>query len=339
MGKFTGFQVLAFCTLVLFSGCHPKKSNALTQRDIDSVAKIPDPAARMVVLDKFIKSNPDNAALYYQRSKTYDETGNLDSALSNARMAIVKDSSNASYYFYMTDLFMKKPSVKNAVITMERLIQSQPNNKMAYIRLAELYIAMGKKDEKGKYDESLKNIDKALKIDPNLPEAYFWLGFNYKEMKMTDKAIASFRKAVELKPDYTDAYVYLGLLSEEKKDPKAVEYLTTAIRINPKDTAALYARGKYYQDIDSFQRAIDDYQKILQLDPGKRSANYGIGYCLYYLKKYDDALGYFSKVLLINPNDAAGHFGRSLCYEAMGEHDKAKKEKEVADRLYGERGK
>jgi tetratricopeptide (TPR) repeat protein len=321
--------------LVLFStGCKQKKSAVVTQKDIDSVSRIPDPAARLHVLDKMIKANPNNASLYFERAKTYDETGNIDTALSNVKTAIVKDSSNAAYYFYMSDLFMKKPSPKNAINVMERLAQSQPKNKMAYIKLAELYIAIGKKDEKGKYEESLQNIEKALKLDPNLPEAYFWLGYNYKEMNMTDKAIASFSKAVALKPDYEDAYVYLGLLSEEKKDPKASEYFTTAIRLNPKDTAAIYARGKHYQDIDSFQKAIDDYRKILDLDPGKRNANYGIGYCLYYLKKYDDALGYFSKVLLINPQDAAAHYSRSLCYEALGQADKAKKEKEIADKLY-----
>jgi Flp pilus assembly protein TadD len=51
------------------------------------------------------------------------------------------------------------------------------------------------------------------------------------------------------------------------------------------------------------------------------------------MKKYNDALGFFSKVMLNNPKDAAAHDGRSLCYKAMGDFERARKEKEIADRL------
>jgi tetratricopeptide (TPR) repeat protein len=331
------YIVLGIAAILIsgLTGCNAHKAKILTKAEIDSIGRIRDPDVRITVLDKSIASEPGNAALYHLRSKAYEDSGNLDKALADAKASIEKDSANADYYFYMADLFMLKPSVKNAIGTVERLTMSQPKNKMAYVKLAELYIEMGKKNEKGYYEESLQNLDKALKLDPNLPEAYFWLGYNYREANNTDKAIASFRKAVALKPDYEDAYVILGLLCQEKKDPKAEEYFTTAIRLNPNDTAALYARGKFNQDRDSFQLAINDYQKMLELDPNMRKANYAIGYCLYSLKKYDDALGYFSKVLLNNPKDAAAHDGRSLCYKAKGEFEKARKEKAIADSLWG----
>jgi len=330
------------CVLVLsamlssLTGCHPKK--VVVNKDLtDSLERITDPTSRIMRLDKLIKDNPENANLYMMRSKAYDEAGNLDLSLENAKKAIERDTTHADWYFYMADLFMKKPSVKNAIGTMERFTLGRPNDKMAWVKLGELYLKSGifnEKEENGNNKKSLESLDKAIKLDHNLPEAYFWIGYNYRDMKKDDKAIAAFQKAIELKPDYEDAYVILGLLYEAKKDPKAEEYFSSAIRINPKDSIALYDRGKYNQDRDSFDRAIVDYQKILELDPNKRSANYAIGYCLYQEKKYNDALGYFSKVLLNNPKDAAAHDGRSLCYRGLGETEKANKEKEIAERLY-----
>jgi len=322
------FYIVFLLSLTTFTSCDSKKKVVENKNAIDSISKISDPAARIAALDKSIADQPNNAKLYFERSKAYDQAGNLEKALENAKTAIEKDTAQASYYFYMSDLFMKKPSVKNALNIMERLKISQPKNKMVYLKLAELYV------NSAKNEESLTNIEEVLKIDRNTPEAFFWRGYNFREMKMYDKAISNFQKAIELKPDYVDAYVILGLLYQDKKDPKAEEYFTSAIRINPKDTAALYDRGKYYQDMDSFQKAIDDYKKILDLDPNKRNPNFGIGYCLYKLKNYNDALGYFSKVLLIDPKDAAAHDGRSLCYRGLGDVSKANEEKEIADKLY-----
>jgi len=319
--------IIGCLVLLVFGGCHHKKTAAELKNAADSLARMPDPGARLIALDKLIADQPNDAKLYMERSKTYDELGNLDKALENAKTAIEKDSTQTPYFFYMADLFMKKPSVKNAVNIMDRLKLSQPKNYMADIKIAEFYLKAGKNDE------SMHAIDDALKINPNIPEAYFWRGYNFREVKNQDKAIANFQKAIELKPDYEDAYVILGLLYEDKKDHKAEEYFTSAIRLNAKDTVAIYDLGKYYQDRDSFQKAIDNYKEILEMDPNNRNANFAIGYCLYYLKDYNNGLGYFSKVLLVNPKDAAAHDGRSLCFRGMGEIDKANKEKEIADRL------
>lgn len=294
---------------------------------MDSITRIADPAMRIAALNKYIKSSPENAQLYMMLSKAYNETGKLDSAVKNANIAIEKDTTQAGWYFYLSDVYMEKPSVKNATNILELLAIRQPKNKDVWVKLGELDI------KSGKYDESIKNLEAALKLDRNNPDAFFWLGYALREQKDNDKAIMAFQKAVELKPDYEQAYVILGLLYSAKKDQKALEYYSSALRLNPHDTAALYDKGKYYQDMDSFQRAIDEYQKILVMDANKRDANYGIGYCLFYLKKYDDAIGYFSKVLLQNPYDSPAHYGRGLCYKALGEYDKARKDINIADGL------
>ena len=313
---------------IITTSCHQSKSSKVTDTSIDSITHISDPAMRIVALNKYVKSSPENAQLFILLSKAYNETGKLDSAVKNANLAIEKDTTQAAWYFYLSDLYMEKPSVKNATNILELLAIRQPKNKDVWVKIGELDI------KSGKYDESIKNLEAALKLDRNNPDAYFWLGYALREQKENDKAIMSFQKAVELKPDYEQAYVILGLLYSAKKDPKALEYYSSAIRLNPHDTAAIYDKGKYYQDIDSFQRAIDEYSKILALDGNKRDANYGTAYCLFHLKKYDDALGYFSKVLLQNPYDASAHYGRGLCYKALGEYDKARKEINIADGLY-----
>jgi len=323
----SNYLLMGLVLTTIISGCAGHKQTKVTGNTLDSISRIPDPAARIVVLGKYIKSSPGNAELYMLLSRAYDQTGNLDSAVSNAGLAINKDTTQAAWYFYMSDLFMEKPSVKNAIGILKKLAVTQPTNKDVWVKIGALQI------KTGEFDESIKNLETALKLDHNNPDAYFWLGYDFREKKENDKAIIGFEKAVELKPDYEEAYVILGLLYSDKKDPKGLEYYSSALRLNPHDTAALYDKGKYYQDIDSFQRAIDEYNKVLVLNADNRDANYGIAYCLYHLKKYDDALGYFSKVLMRNPYDAAAHYGRGLCYKGLGQPEKWRKETNIAEGL------
>ncbi len=319
---------VSFMICLSVSACTQHKTSKITTNSLDSLSKIKDPSVRIVTLDKYIKTTPRNAQLYIMKSKAYHEMGNLDSSIKYADAAINRDTTQTAWYFYMSDLFMEKPAVKSAIMVLERLAISQPTNKEAYLKIGEIQV------KSGKFDESEKNLETALKLDRNNAEANFWMGYYFREKQQYDKAIAAFQKAVELKPDYEEAYVILGVLYSNKKDPKALDYYSSAIRLNSHDTAAIYDKGKYYQDIDSFSRAIDEYDKILAMDPNKRDANYGIAYCLYHQKKYNDAIGYFSKVLISNPYDAAAHYGRGLCYKEMGEFEKSRKEINIADGLY-----
>ena len=59
--------------------------------------------------------------------------------------------------------------------------------------------------------KQISYFKKALKINPNYPEAYNNLGNSLKDTNDLDKAIESYEKAIELNPSYIDPYTNLAI--------------------------------------------------------------------------------------------------------------------------------
>lgn len=62
------------------------------------------------------------------------------------------------------------------------------------------------------FAEALQLFDKAIITDKNNPEAYFFRGNAFMNLKDFAQAIESYSKAIEIKPDYTEAYYNRGLV-------------------------------------------------------------------------------------------------------------------------------
>ncbi len=61
-----------------------------------------------------------------------------------------------------------------------------------------------------KWDEALNAFNKAIKINPQNMEAYFYRGNVYDELGDYKTAIVNYNRAIKLNPIYIDAYLYRG---------------------------------------------------------------------------------------------------------------------------------
>ena len=77
--------------------------------------------------------------------------------------------------------------------------------------LVEAYVSLGiMYRETGKEQEALQVFQKAVRINPSHALAHYNLGEIYLEMRLKKKAKAAFIKAIDLKPDFAEAYYGLG---------------------------------------------------------------------------------------------------------------------------------
>jgi tetratricopeptide (TPR) repeat protein len=77
------------------------------------------------------------------------------------------------------------------------------------IELSDFYILSQK------FDEAVKALKKAEKIDKMDPRLYYNFGMAYEGLNEKDKARESFRLALKLKPDLKSAEEHLDRLIEE----------------------------------------------------------------------------------------------------------------------------
>lgn len=82
---------------------------------------------------------------------------------------------------------------------------------------------------------------KAVEKDPKNAEAWYFLGFNYREAYMYDSAIKCFKKVIELEPDSKLALENLSFIYIEKKKYKeALNVIETGLKHHPKNPQLLY---------------------------------------------------------------------------------------------------
>jgi tetratricopeptide (TPR) repeat protein len=87
------------------------------------------------------------------------------------------------------------------------------------------------KNEKKASEElakALKDFQRAVELNPNMPEAYNGLGFTYRKLGDYAKALANYDQALELAPKFLDAIEYRGeaYLALDRLEDAKQAYLT-----------------------------------------------------------------------------------------------------------------
>ncbi len=120
------------------------------------------------------------------------------------------------------------------------------------------------------YDSAMNLSKKALKINPNLPEAYKSLATAFNGLGKEDQSLLYYRKAIELNPNYWDAILNYGqiLLSKNKFD-EAFFWISKAQKLAPDNLIGLISLSIIYKNLNCYSNAIDWATKALNLQPNK----------------------------------------------------------------------
>ena len=168
-------------------------------------------------------------------------------------------------------------------------------------------------------------------------KAYERLGDINRLSSHFEQSAAAYKKAIELKPDYEEPFEELGLLYALKGDRLAIDYLTSAININPQNLNAMYALGLFYQDHSMMQKALDTYQDIINIEPKHADALHNVGYInLVFKKSYTDALTLFTKAIEADTNFYQAYFNRGITYEHLNDCSKAQADFKKVLEIYPE---
>ncbi len=96
--------------------------------------------------------------------------------------------------------------------------------------------------EKGDLAGAIRLYEKAIKVEPSFPEAYYQRGVAELAMKFPADAERSFRRALELRGDWPPPLTSLGSLLLDRGDAtEADKLLSRAVELEPQNSSALIA--------------------------------------------------------------------------------------------------
>ncbi len=119
--------------------------------------------------------------------------------------------------------------------------------------------------EKNRFTDALEEFDRAVQIDPNNPDAYYWRARTLIKGQQYDRAAEDLRKAVDLNPRFAAAYDTLAWMNLQQGDwDKGIAWLDRSIELKPDNGWAYYNRGYMYRQKGDLKRARDDADKACQ---------------------------------------------------------------------------
>ncbi|MEK7833851.1 MAG: protein kinase [Acidobacteriota bacterium] len=180
-------------------------------------------------------------------------------------------------------------------------------------------------------DVAIKMLEEAVRLDQNFARAHYTLGRclvhhgqGYGGQQYFDLAEASLTRALELDPKMAGArlqmvYIYLNKGEREK----ALATLADARREAPHDPTVFIIAGLLYRLNGLYDRALKQYDKLLELSPRDVViASYNRGRLYTYRHEYDRAIAEFEKARAVEPNHPLIRTFMTITYFNMGDIDR-----------------
>lgn len=229
-------------------------------------------------------------------------------------------TSGAPNYLGQAMEFKRKNNFKAAFELFDKEIALHPKNAQAYLERGVLHRDL-------KHDkECLRDLNKAIEIDPNFASAYNNRAWYYDERDEFEKACADYRVCLRLDPKDNFAGCCLAdNLGQMGKTKEALAVVEQVLKYNPNDGHAHRQRACFLEPTkENLPRRISDLTFAINSKTSKYEMLYALRAEDYKrLKDWASAIKDYDVMIARNPTDEDSYFLRGDCYEKLGKYDKA----------------
>ena len=215
----------------------------------------------------------------FQTEVTKKIAAALDANLSASQLGAVDEKPTANleaYEAYLKgrQIMVKRntPSLLAAKQHFEKAISLDPNFSQALIQLGtvhHLMISYSDGDVSENRSKSLEYLNRGLKINPNMAEAYALKAIIHENEKEHEKAKTAFEKAIQLNPNQAITYHWYALFARdvERDREKAKSLLEQARELDPLSPSVNYALGRLLFGSREFEKGKHFLKKTKELEP------------------------------------------------------------------------
>jgi Flp pilus assembly protein TadD len=164
--------------------------------------------------------------------------------------------------------------------------------------------------QKNEVDVAITRFHSAVKINPRLAEARYYLGKAYvmKGLPMEAEA-AEYEAAIRLKPDYIDAHQDLGsVYGKMKRFPEAEAQFNKVLKLDPKNATAYNNLGYLYMLQSRWGDAEGAFKKSMEESPEYFHPIHNLARIYLEQGRLREAQSLLEKSLAISPQNAGAHY-------------------------------
>jgi adenylate cyclase len=223
-------------------------------------------------------------------------------------------------------LKMNQPDLKKGMEILEEVITKAPNFPMAYLGMHLAYMLLGTigfAPAQESFVAGKPYLDKAIALDPNLPECQLQL--TYRAFMQDWDLPAAYRHlnaCRKLSPVVEFYQSMASILVAEANFKAALNYIDTAVQIDPLSHISCHLKGFIFYVQEQHVEAMTWFRKSMNLNPHFMASTLYFGLSLLASGRLEAGLTYFQQ-LPATPDDMMKPGGTALAHIMLGQPEAA----------------
>lgn len=244
--------------------------------------------------------------------------GHLDMAVSHLRQACTAQTAPAVYLSNFAEICRQKGLLAEAEQAAQQAVKLNPDLADAWNNLGIIL------QESGKLDASLECLQRVVNLKPGEATAHNNLANTYRRLSRLERAEEHYKKALELKPNYAEAHSNMAfLLNSQGQFDQAAAAARQAIEINPQLIDAYLNLADVETTRLRHAEAFRWLDALIAFAPQHVAALTACAQLLKKTERNEEALIYAQRALTLAPDNANAHNTLGLVLQALGRHDEA----------------
>lgn len=208
-------------------------------------------------------------------AQSYYLTAKVSEAIPLLEKAMQEGVRGVEVQYMLGNAYIQNRQPDKAVRAFAEMFGFAPESAAAHLVTAQMMV----RQEFEEFAE--KELQRALEIDPRLPEANYLLAQLAIFRSQIDKAVALLEKEISINPNFAMAYYRLGDAYTRREEwDSAIPQLQRSVWLNPNYSAPYILLGKCYQKKNELSNAEGMLRQAIRLDPQNYSAHYLLGQTL-----------------------------------------------------------
>lgn len=170
-----------------------------------------------------------------------------------------------------------------------------------------------------RYADAARHVERALALDPAIPDGWMDLGTVHYLTRDFAKAAACFRAALAAAPDSAMAHANLGIvLKEAGRIEEALDHLRRAYALAPEAEGTLRNLVVPLVESDLCEEAMAAAAAAVERNPESYDAQLFFGFASQKLHQPEEALAHYAIALGMRPGDAEFYNNRGVALQDVG---------------------
>lgn len=269
---------------------------------------------------KVLELQPDYYTAY-NLGLCFSQIGRFDEAIACFQTTIEIKPDYAPAYSDLGNILLQHNQVEQAILFFTQAIQLNPSFAQSYYQWQNI-ISQQKKSNENIYTNAC--LLKALHLQENSFEVYFYLGNLVAKAKNLFSAISLYKKAVELKSDSPEINLQMGKTLAEAGDLEtAIAKYKEAINLQPSQDSIYLHLGISLAKKGDFLAAIATYHQALAINSQNPDIYFNLGYALSNTGQLQEAIACFQKNLNLQPESSETFVNLGITLARQHQQEKA----------------